>query len=189
MSAVFILDTGSNHTIVSSKLVDIATPSLKDVVVTKKGSGYSGSGIFTRASLAVGPVLWQDHRILAMDTNEISKSMGESVDGMLGMTGQCAPILGLGFRISSTSGRFPASRVLYCCSPTALRFTTDRTILAIAGVGWLRPSLCWRSVCSVSAVSLRVLHPFRSRRCKTHVPVRVGRQNLKGFLDPYAIRS
>lgn len=85
MPAVFILDTGSNHTIVSSKLVDVATPSLKDVVATKKGSGYSGSGIFTRASLAVGPVLWPDHRILAMDTNEISKSMGESVDGMLGM--------------------------------------------------------------------------------------------------------
>ena len=51
------------------------------------------------------------------------------------------------------------------------------------------PSLYKRSVFSVPAVSLHVLHPFRSRRCKTHVPVRVGWQNLKGFLDPCAIRS
>jgi Aspartyl protease len=85
MPAVFTLDTRSNHTIVSSKLVDVATPSLKDWVTTKRGSGYSGRGIFTRASLAVGPVLWRDHRILAMDTNELSQSMGESVDGILGM--------------------------------------------------------------------------------------------------------
>ena len=83
--AVFILDTGSNYTIVSSKLVDVVTPSLKDAVTSKKGSGYSGKGIFTRASLAVGPVLWWDHRILASDTNEISKSLGESVDGLLGL--------------------------------------------------------------------------------------------------------
>ena len=83
--AVFILDTGSNYTIVSSKLVDVATPSLRDVVPSKKGSGYSGNGVFTRASLAVGPVLWWDHRIVATDTNEISKSLGESVDGLLGL--------------------------------------------------------------------------------------------------------
>ena len=83
--AVLILDTGSNHTIVSSKLVDVATPPLKDLVTSKKGSGYSGNGVFARASVSVGAVLWRDHRIVAMDTNEISKSMGESVDGLLGM--------------------------------------------------------------------------------------------------------
>jgi hypothetical protein len=83
--AVFILDTGSNYTIVSSKLVDVATPSLRDAVTSKSGSGFSGNGIFTRASLAVGPVLWRDHLILASDTNEISKSLGESVDGLLGL--------------------------------------------------------------------------------------------------------
>jgi Aspartyl protease len=83
--AVLVLDTGSNRTIVSSKLVDVATPSLMDAVTSKKGSGWSGNGVFTRASLAVGPVLWRDHELLAMDTNEISKSLGESVDGLLGM--------------------------------------------------------------------------------------------------------
>jgi serine/threonine protein kinase len=92
-------------------------------------------------------------------------------------------------RIGSTLGRFPAHDVLYGRNLTALRSTTEKTILAVAGAGWLRPSLCRRSVFSVPAVSLRVLHPFRSRRCKTHVPARVAWQNLKGFLDPYAIRS
>jgi hypothetical protein len=70
---------------VSSKLVDVATPSLKDTVTSKKGSGFTGNGVFTRASLAVGPVLWRDHRILAVDTSELSKSLGENIDGLLGM--------------------------------------------------------------------------------------------------------
>jgi hypothetical protein len=82
--AVLILDTGSNHTIVSSKLVDVAMPALKNLVTSKKGSGYSGNGVFTTATVSVGPVLWRDHQIVAMDTNELSKSMGESVDGLLG---------------------------------------------------------------------------------------------------------
>jgi len=83
--AVLILDTGSNHTIVSSKLVDVAMPALRNLVSSKKGSGYSGNGVFTTASVSVGSVLWRDHQILAMDTTELSKSLGESVDGMLGM--------------------------------------------------------------------------------------------------------
>ena len=83
--AVLILDTGSNRTIVSSKLVDVTTPSLMDAVTSKKGSGWSGNGIFTKASLAVGPILWRDHEILAMDTSGISRSLGETVDGLLGM--------------------------------------------------------------------------------------------------------
>ena len=83
--AVLILDTGSNRTMVNSKLVDVATPSLRDVVTSKKGSGWSGNAVFTRASLAVGSVVWRDHVILAMDTGEISKSLGENVDGLLGM--------------------------------------------------------------------------------------------------------
>jgi predicted aspartyl protease len=83
--ATLILDTGSDHTTISSRFVDVATPSLRDTVSTAKGSGYFGTVVFTRASLKVGPVVWRDHRILAMDTKEISKSLGENVDGLLGM--------------------------------------------------------------------------------------------------------
>ena len=83
--AVLIVDTGSNHTAISSRFVDVASPSLRDTVSTEKGSGFSGGGVFTKASLKVGPVLWRDHRVLAMDTKEISKSFGENIDGFLGM--------------------------------------------------------------------------------------------------------
>jgi len=71
----------------------------------------------------------------------------------------------------------------------ALRLPTEETNLSVSGRAWRWPSLYKRSVFSVPGVSPHGLPPFRSRRCKTHVPVRVGWQNLKGFLDPYAIRS
>ena len=83
--AILILDTGSNRPIVSSKLVDVATPSLMDSVTSKKGSGLTGTGVFTKVSLAVGPVLWRDHELVAMDLSDISKSTGERIDGLLGM--------------------------------------------------------------------------------------------------------
>lgn len=72
---------------------------------------------------------------------------------------------------------------------SGVEVATEETNLSVSGRAWRWPSLYKRSVFSVPGVSPHGLPPFRSRRCKTHVPVRVGRQNLKGFLDPYAIRS
>ena len=83
--AVFIVDTGSNQTIISSRLVNVITRPLKDTVSSEKGSGYSGTGVFTRASIRVGPIVWRDHQIVAMDLRAISKSLGENIDGLLGM--------------------------------------------------------------------------------------------------------
>jgi hypothetical protein len=83
--AILILDTGSNHTIISSRFVDVATHPVKDTVTSEKGSGWSGRGVFTKASLKVGPVLWRDQRILAMDMKEMSKSFGQNIDGLLGI--------------------------------------------------------------------------------------------------------
>ena len=83
--AVLILDTGSNHTSVSSRFVDVATPRLTDTVSSAKGSGYVGTAVYAKASFKIGALVWRDQRILAMDTKEISKSLGENVDGMLGM--------------------------------------------------------------------------------------------------------
>ena len=83
--AVFIVDTGSNQTIISSGLVNVVIRPLKDTVSSEKGSGYSGTGVFTRASIRVGPIVWRDHQIVAMDLRAISKSLGENIDGLLGM--------------------------------------------------------------------------------------------------------
>jgi Aspartyl protease len=80
----FILDTGSNHTIISSQFVRDGG-SLRNVVETAEGSGYMGRGVFTKASLKVGPMTWRDREILVMNLQDISKSMGENVGGLLGM--------------------------------------------------------------------------------------------------------
>jgi predicted aspartyl protease len=82
--ASFILDTGSNHTIINSKFVR-GTRNFSHTVEPAEGSGYVGRGVFTKASLKVGPLTWRDHQIVVMDLGDISKSMGEDVGGLLGM--------------------------------------------------------------------------------------------------------
>jgi hypothetical protein len=84
--AVLIFDTGCNHTIISSKFVDVASSSLMDRFTTEKGSGHSAKGVFTNILvMKVGPLVWQDHQIVGMETEEISRSLGASVDGLLGL--------------------------------------------------------------------------------------------------------
>ena len=83
--AVLVLDTGSNQTIVSSTLVVVKQGSLTDSASTAKGSGYSGTGVFATAFLRIGPLNWRNHRILAMEMHDFSKSLGQDVDGILGM--------------------------------------------------------------------------------------------------------
>ncbi len=84
--AVLIVDSGSNQTIVSSELGDVATRALlKSAVSTSKGSGLNGTGVFKTATLRVGPITWRDHVIFLMDMRELSKSLGQKIDGLLGM--------------------------------------------------------------------------------------------------------
>lgn len=84
--AVLILDTGSNHTAINSRFVDVASPGLRDTVSTEKGSPHPARGVFTNVSLMkIGPFVWRDHRILAMDMQDLSGILGENVDGLLGM--------------------------------------------------------------------------------------------------------
>ncbi len=82
--AVLIVDTGSNHTIISSALAN-ARLTLNNRVSPSKGSGLIGTGVVATTTLRVGPITWRDHRIVAMDTRELSKSMGQEIDGLLGM--------------------------------------------------------------------------------------------------------
>jgi hypothetical protein len=54
--AVMVLDTGSNETIVSPRLVIVKQLSSKDAVAMAKGSGYSGTGVIATAFLRIGPL-------------------------------------------------------------------------------------------------------------------------------------
>jgi predicted aspartyl protease len=83
--AVLIVDTASNQTIISSELADAPARNLDNVVATSKGSGFAGAGIFTKATLKVGPITWRDHKVVVMDMRAFSKSLGQKADGLLGM--------------------------------------------------------------------------------------------------------
>ena len=56
-----------------------------NLVATSRGSGFAGTGVFSRATLRVGPIEWRDHRIVVMDMHDFSKSFGQKIDGLLGM--------------------------------------------------------------------------------------------------------
>jgi hypothetical protein len=83
--AVLVVDTASNHTIISSQLADAPARNLDNFVATSKGSGFAGAGVFTRATLKVGPITWRDHTVVVMNMRDFSKSLGQKADGLLGM--------------------------------------------------------------------------------------------------------
>jgi predicted aspartyl protease len=83
--AVLIVDTGANQTIISSELGDMRPSRLESAFSTSKGSGWSGTGVFATATLRVGPISWRNHRVLVMDTRDLSKSFGQKIDGLLGI--------------------------------------------------------------------------------------------------------
>jgi predicted aspartyl protease len=84
--AVMVLDTGSNETIVSPKLVIVKQLSSRDEVAMAKGSGYSGSGVVATAFLRIGPLNPKNCQILVVDLTDLSKTLGQKVDGILGMS-------------------------------------------------------------------------------------------------------
>lgn len=84
--ATLVVDTGTNVTVISEELLDtVEHPTVHDSTSTLEGSGFSGRGVFQRASLKVGSITWRDHRVVIMDTRKLSRSLGQRVDGMLGI--------------------------------------------------------------------------------------------------------
>ena len=83
--AILIVDTGSSQTVISSELADITPSVWKNPVFSKKGSGFTGSGVYAKVTARVGAITWRDHQVVAMNMRELSKSLGQKIDGMLGM--------------------------------------------------------------------------------------------------------
>jgi predicted aspartyl protease len=85
--AVMVLDTGSNETIVTPRLVIVKQLSSKEAVAIAKGSGgYSGTGVVATAFLSIGPLNPKNCQILVVDLSALSKTLGQEVDGILGMS-------------------------------------------------------------------------------------------------------
>jgi predicted aspartyl protease len=60
--------------------------SSKDAVAMAKGSGYSGSGVIATAFLRIGSLNSKNCQILVVDLSDLAKSLGQDVDGILGMS-------------------------------------------------------------------------------------------------------
>jgi predicted aspartyl protease len=84
--ATMVLDTGSNETIVSPRLVMVKQLSSKEAVSLAKGSGYSGSGVIATVFLGIGPLNPKNCQILVVDLSDLSKTVGQEADGILGMS-------------------------------------------------------------------------------------------------------
>jgi len=83
--ATLIVDTGSSHTIFSLELLHVRPSALERADTPAKGSGYIGSAGWAKATVELGALRWPDQKILVMnDFQEISNSMKQRVDGILG---------------------------------------------------------------------------------------------------------
>ena len=51
-----------------------------------KGSGYTGSGVLATAVLRVGRLNPKNCQVLVVDLSDLSKSLGQQIDGILGMS-------------------------------------------------------------------------------------------------------
>ncbi len=83
--ATMVVDTGSSHTILSSELLHVRPPALQHADAPAKGSGYVGKAAWAQATVEVGAFRWTDRKLLVMDDfQEMSNSMSQRVDGILG---------------------------------------------------------------------------------------------------------
>lgn len=78
---LFILDTGSKHTVVSHALAGVSNLDLKAAQMA--GQGINGEAIGTAVTLKVGRAREQV-TVAAMDISGLQKRLGRPVDGLLG---------------------------------------------------------------------------------------------------------
>jgi predicted aspartyl protease len=84
--SVMVVDTASNETIVSPRLVVLSQLDSKNTVAMAKGSGYPSTGVVATAFLRVGPFSSKNCEVLVVDLSDLSNSLGQEVDGILGMS-------------------------------------------------------------------------------------------------------
>jgi len=83
--AQLLVDTGSSHTVLSTDLLGVSPALLQPASAPVKGSALKGIAGWTGATIEIGTARWPDRRVLVMDGfSEISKSMKEKVDGLMG---------------------------------------------------------------------------------------------------------
>jgi Aspartyl protease len=83
--ATLVVDTGSSNTILSSDLLQIQPLAVQPAYAPSKGSGFTGTAAWAKATLEIGAFRWPDRKLLVMsDFHDLSHSMKQKVDGILG---------------------------------------------------------------------------------------------------------
>jgi hypothetical protein len=83
--ATLVIDTGSSHTILSTKLLQVHLPTLQQADDAGKGSGWVGRAGWAKATMKLGGTVWRDRDFLVMDVlPDVSDAAGHKVDGILG---------------------------------------------------------------------------------------------------------
>src|SRR5262249_6408641 len=82
--ATLVVDTGSSHTMLSSELLQVRPLALERADPPAKGSGWIGRAAWDKATLEIGTTTWRDRMVLVMDFQDMSNSMKQRVDGMIG---------------------------------------------------------------------------------------------------------
>jgi predicted aspartyl protease len=83
--ARLLVDTGSSHTVLTADILEISPLFFARATVPVKGSGLTGTARWATATIDLGTIKWANRKVLVMeDFREISKSMQQRVDGILG---------------------------------------------------------------------------------------------------------
>jgi hypothetical protein len=83
--ATLIVDTGCSHTVLSSDFLRVSPLLLEHASVPVKGQGLVGVRGWAKATMEIGAISWANREVLVIDEfQEISKSMKQRVDGILG---------------------------------------------------------------------------------------------------------
>ena len=84
-AGLLLVDTGCSHTVLSPDILGVSPLSSPPASAPVKGSALTGVAGWAKATIEIGTMRWPDRRVLVTDGfREISKSMREKVDGLIG---------------------------------------------------------------------------------------------------------
>jgi aspartyl protease len=83
-AATFVLDTGANRTIVSTKIYGDARFELQRMPHRQGPAGFSGYSLRRPADLGLGENVWMAQQVSVMDLDELKQMLHMDFDGLLG---------------------------------------------------------------------------------------------------------
>ena len=82
--AIFLLDTGANRTIISTKIYGSINVELQHKTRPRQGPGVVGYSLRRSADLELGEHVWTAQQVSVMDLDELKQMLHMDFDGLLG---------------------------------------------------------------------------------------------------------